>query len=87
MLHFERLILKLSSGEKCFYQTKLYLKCICILPLKIFIPYFVAVFVFSGTALSIKSSISSSEISANGLDAIVVDFFRHGDSCHIKQAS
>ena len=41
------------------------------LPLKIFIPYFVAIFVFSGTALSIKFSISSSEISANGLAAIV----------------
>ena len=41
------------------------------LPLKVFIPYFVAIFVFSGTALSVKFSISSSEISANSLAAIV----------------
>ena len=46
------------------------------LPLKIFIPYFVAIFVFSGTALSIKFSISSSEISANGLAAIVPGVLR-----------
>ena len=46
------------------------------LPLKIFIPYFVAFFVFSGTARSIKFSISSSEISANGLAAIVARILR-----------
>ena len=46
------------------------------LPLKIFIPYFVAIFVFSGTALSIKFSISSSDISANGLTAIVPGVLR-----------
>ena len=63
--------------KKCFCWTKLYVKCIytCILPLKLFIPYFVAIFVFSGTALLIKYSISWSEISANCRDAIVSFFF------------
>ena len=35
---------------------------------------------YTGTALSIKFSISWSEISANGLDA-PFSFFRQGDSC------
>ena len=74
--------------KKCFCQIKLYVKCIytCILPLKNFIPYFVAVLVLSGTALSIKFSISWSEISANGRDAIV-SFFPQGDSCQSDTGS
>ena len=38
--------------------------------------FFVAVFVLSGIALSLKFSISWSEISANGRDAIVCFFLK-----------
>ena len=52
----------------CQMHTYMYLT------IKNFIPYFVAVFVLSGIALSVKFSISWWEISANGRDAIVSFF-------------
>lgn len=74
---------QLSLGKNIFLLNKIvcqmHIYTYLTRPLKIFIPYFVAFFVLSGIALSIKFSMSWSEISANGRHAIVF-YFSHNYS-------
>ena len=72
---------QLSLGEKMFLLNKIVcqMHIYMYLTIKNFHSIF-CIFVLSGAALSVKFSISWSEISANSRDAIV-SFFPQGDSC------